>query len=270
MNARSFLLCAALLPSLAACKDTGDASDDEPTAASQGTDSVQVTDDEASVLSLSVDGSDAQKPVAEAVPATGDAAAAGAMARVSASLSPPGCETATQAGSIVTYVFNECTGPRGLVHLTGKLVVSYTVDTAGVHAHATATDFHVNESTVSIDATAVYKESAGTKTVTVATSGSGTGPLGHELSHQGNYTLTWTGTCHTLDGTWSTTANGLSRSTTVSNLSRCQGFCPAAGGVVSHTYRNGATITLTYQGATVMWAVNGKSGTIQLVCTPAP
>jgi hypothetical protein len=56
----------------------------------------------------------------------------------------------------------------------------------------------------------------------------------------------------------------------VSNLTRCHGYCPEAGGTVTHTFRDGATVTIVYAGATATWTVGGRSGTIDLPCTPEP
>jgi hypothetical protein len=153
--------------------------------------------------------------------------------------------------------------------MTGTVTVTYSVDALGIHSHSTATDFALNQSTLDIDATTTYTNSGGTRSLAVTTQSSGTGPLGHPLTRQGDYTVTWTATCHTLNGTWSTTVNGLTGSTTVTQVTRCGGACPANGGTVTQTHRNGVTVTITYDGtATAHWSAGSKSGTIQLPCTP--
>jgi hypothetical protein len=190
---------------------------------------------------------------------------------VGAQLLPAGCLTVSVSGATVTYVFNNCTGPRGLVHLTGTVVVDYLVDLAGIHAHATATNFSVNQSTISIDSTATYSLSTSGKMLAVQTKGTGTGPLGNSFSRMGNYTITWTATCFTLNGSWSTTTDLGTRSTQVTNFTRCVGTCPANGGSIAHTYRTGATLTITFDGSDVAhWTTStGLSGTINLPCTRA-
>jgi hypothetical protein len=264
MNPRYLLI--AMTATVVACQQT-DAVDDEAGVASQGSDSVQITNDEAATLALAVNGSDgAQKP---AVTITAEQAAANAAAHVGGALTPSTCHSSTVNGATATYTFNDCSGPFGLVHLTGTLTVVYSVDEAGVHAHGTANDFNVNQSTLDIDATATYTVGASGKTLTVETHGEGTGPLGNTIAHQGSYTVTLADTCHTLNGSWSTTANGTTRSTTVTNLTRCKGFCPAAGGTVTHTFKGGQTLTLTYTGgASATWTVGARMGTLQLTCTP--
>ena len=258
MRARSLLLC--VVVPFFGCSDSGSpatGTDDEPAAAAQGSDSVDVTDDEAQTLALALEGA----------PATsGPQIASAQAASLGARLQPAGCFSATVSGATVTYSFNECTGPHGMVHLTGTLDVTYSYSAAGVHAHIAATDFHVNQSTLTIVADATYLDTGSEKTLTVSTDGSGTGPLGHSFSHQGSYTITWTGTCHTLSGSWSTTADRFSRSTTVSDLSRCEGFCPS--GSFSHTFRGGTTLTLSFAGATLDWSLGAKSGSVALTCTP--
>jgi hypothetical protein len=185
---------------------------------------------------------------------------------------PAGCLTATAMGTTVTYTLNDCTGPHGLVHVTGTITVDYTVDAAGVHAMVSATGLMVNGGTLDISATGVYTVSGTTKTLVVTTMGSGIGPRGHMVTHDGDYTLTWdTATaCRDFDGAWSTTVSDRTWMTTVSGFHRCGASCPMSG-TVSHTGGiSGVTITLTFDGtATAQWTSSrGSSGTINLLCTP--
>src|SRR5262249_13096668 len=170
--------------------------------------------------------------------------------------------------STVTFTFNNCTGPRGLIHVTGTLTVEYSIDLAGIHAHATANDFFVNDSTIDLDATATYNISGRQNHLSVDPHSSGTGPLGHIVSHSGSYTVDWNDSCFTLNGNWSTTARGTTRSTTVTNFTRCEGFCPQAGGSIAHTFRTGVTLTIIFNGATATWTDGTHSGTIRLTCLP--
>jgi hypothetical protein len=238
-------------------------------AAGEGADSATTTSDEASTMALITDGSEAAaKPIALVLP-TADTVAAYMAAHVGAQLLPAGCLTSSVSGATVTYVFNDCTGPRGLVHLTGTVNTTYSVDTA-IHANATATDFAVNQSTISFDSNATYTPGT-TRSLAVTFTGSGTGPLGNSFNRQGNYTVSWTATCSTLDGTWSTSTTMWTRSTTVSSFTRCQGACPANGGTIAHTYRDGVTVTITFDGTNVAhWSSSsGRSGTVNLTCIPA-
>ena len=179
------------------------------------------------------------------------------------------CVTATATGASVAFVMNDCTGPYGLVHVTGTLTVVYSVGASSYTGTATATDLHVNGATVDISATAVYTPGT-TKTLAVTTAGAGTGALGHTITRNGSYTLSWTTTCVTLNGTWTTTIDLVSWNTAVTDLTRCLGACPAAGGqAVFHGPVR--TVTIDFDGSDVAaWhTAAGLTGTVDLVCTPA-
>ncbi len=133
--------------------------------------------------------------------------------------------------------------------------------------HATASDFEVNGATLTIDATGDYT----TDMLAVTSHGTGTGPLGNEIDHDGSYTIARDPTtlCHSIDGTWSTdfsnAAGAKDRSNTV-DLEACPNMCPT--GTLTHKFLGGASLTLTFDGtATATWAVStGATGTIALTC----
>lgn len=242
--------------------------DDDLLSAEEALDSTETVGGEGSLLTVAVDGTETVMKPGLAFAPTPETIAAEAATRMENVLQPPGCVTSTVEGATATYVLDDCTGPRGLVHVTGTLVVVYSLGLDGIHADATAEDLQVNGATVDIAAGAVYSVAAGEKSLTVATMGSGVGPLGNAISHTGDYTVTWTETCFTLDGMWSTTGPRGTRSTTISGFERCQGECPAAGGTISHTFVGGRTVTLTFDGSDVAsWATSGgRSGTVNLPC----
>ena len=47
---------------------------------------------------------------------------------------PSTCVTATQTNNVVSYALANCTGPYGLVHVTGTVVATYTANSSGIHA----------------------------------------------------------------------------------------------------------------------------------------
>jgi hypothetical protein len=248
-----------LFGSLAACVHRGDGVD----TAEGAVDSSESTEAEGNLMMSSVDGADATA----AAPLTSDQLAA----RIAANIGPrwtAGCAQVTQSGATVTVVYNDCTGPRGLIHVTGTLVLTFSVSSTGViSVHGTSDDMQVNRATLVIDANATYAVSGTMHTLTVATNGSGTGPRGNAIEHQGNYTISWDSTsqCGSIDGMWSTELGDLSRSNDVS-LDRCAGGCPT--GTVTHTFLRGASVTITFDGsATATWtSSNGGTGTVALAC----
>lgn len=191
--------------------------------------------------------------------------AAAASVRLGARFSPPGCATAVTSGDTLTITFDGCTGPRGLRAVDGTLALTYAAAGSGVNVTARATELRIGAVTLSLDATAAYQPlTAGVATLTVDTRGSGVGPWGHEIQHQGQYTATWDGTCASIDGSWSTERDARTRSVDVM-LSRCASAC--ATGSVTRTTRDGRTLTLTLSGSVATWTSStGRSGTVAQRC----
>jgi len=254
------LISLALFGSLAACVHRGDGGVDT---AESAVDSSESTEAEGNLMMSAVDGADASG----LAPLTSDQVAV----RIAANLGlrwAAGCAQVTQSGATITVVYNDCTGPRGLVHVTGTLVLAVSVSSTGViSVHGTSDDMQVNRATLVIDANATYAVAGTSHTLTVATNGSGTGPRGNAIEHQGNYTITWdtASQCGGIDGMWSTDLGDLSRSTDAS-VERCAGGCPT--GTVTHTFLRGASLTITFDGsATATWTSStGSHGTVTLAC----
>jgi hypothetical protein len=174
----------------------------------------------------------------------------------------------TQTDAQVVIKFNDCTGPRGLLHVTGELDLAISVTTAGaISVHATSSGLQVNRAELVVDATATYAVSGTEHTLTVQTSGSGTGPRGTTVDHEGNYTIQWdtASQCRSIDGHWQTEIGVRERSNDVS-VHRCSGGCPT--GTITHHFLAGASLTVTFDGtATAAWSTStGKTGTTQLSC----
>lgn len=231
-------------------------------------DSSDSVESEGNVMMALTDGADATGLVA----ATSDQVAARIAANVATRWNPSGCATATASGSNVTITLNDCTGPRGLLHVTGTIDLTASVSATGVISVTGHSDsLQVNRAEMSFDTSATYGVTGTTHTLAVQTQGQGTGPLGNSIDHNGNYTITWdTGSqCGSIDGMWSTEFSNSSASATRSNdvsLMRCAGGCPT--GSVVHHFLGGQTLTITFDGtATATWQTSGgKSGTINLTC----
>ncbi len=237
--------------------------------ASAAIDSQESVESEGNVMMAMTDGADGMALVAPALP-TPDQVAARIAANVALRWNPAGCATATASGANVTVTFNDCTGPRGLLHVTGTLDLAVTVDTA-IHVHGTATGLEVNRAVLDIDSNATYSTTATTHSISVQTTGTGTGPFGNTIDHTGDYTVTWdpASSCGSLQGMWSTEISSTTASATRSNdvnIMRCAGGCPT--GSLVHTGFGGVTLTVTFDGsATASWTTStGKSGTFALQC----
>ena len=268
MRLSNLFLCAVLTSWVAACgrgpeaSDADDADDAATTSAS--------TSQESALVSAS-----AEALTAEPTSLTNDQLAETAIAKTKGRFQNA-CVTATQKLNVVTYVLVDCSGPYGLVHVTGTVTVTYTRQSNGsVQAVAKGTGLKVNQGTLDLDATAVYTKdpSTGVETAVVETHGKGTGPKGNSGDRTGNYTITRdvAAGCMSIAGTWSTEWNGsrtATSSTQVTGLSKCKGACPAAGGTIVHTGVRGRVVTLTTDGTDVaQWSASGgKSGTVNLEC----
>lgn len=232
-------------------------------------DSQESVESEGNVMMAVADGADGMALTAPALP-TADQVASRIAANVALRWNPSGCATATASGANVTIQFNDCTGPRGLLHVTGELDLTVTVNTSIVIA-GTATGLQVNHAVLDVDTSAVYSSNGTTHSIAVTTTGTGTGPLGNTIDHNGDYTVTWdtASTCGSVAGSWSTEISSTTASATRSNqvnVMRCAGGCPT--GTLVHTGFGGVTLTVTFDGsATAAWTTsNGKSGTIALQC----
>lgn len=270
---RNALLKAALVATLALVACGRLSTDSEE--AQDALDTTEQTSNESSVMALtSADTQTASCGVSS------EQLAEAVMNRVKAAgarLKDASCVSATRAGNKVTYVMNACTGRYGKVTVTGTVDVAYTANAdCSVDAVASGKGIKVNKATIDLDSTAHFTKGAnGVETMVVQSHSQGSGE-NVELDHNGSYTVTRDPAteCRTLDGQWSTdwsAARGSATTSTVASaLKKCADACPAAGGSVVHNGFAGRKLTLTFDGSAVAkWqSSQGKSGTINLDCTP--
>ncbi|MFT3693649.1 MAG: hypothetical protein QM831_10950 [Kofleriaceae bacterium] len=241
----------------------GDKSDNTDSAES-AVDSEDSVSAEGDVLAANMDG-------AQTSSLTGADIAVAVAANINAKW-PNACAQVTANGANLVVTYNDCSGPRGLVHVTGTLNLALDVSPQGaIDVHATASGFEVNNAVLDIDATAVYAISGTQRSLTVQSKGTGIGPLGNDIDHSGNYTLTWdpSTTCGSINGHWQTDFSNATASAERSNdvnLSKCVSACPT--GSLTHHYLGGASLTVTFDGsATAAWSTSlGGSGTVALAC----
>lgn len=209
--------------------------------------------------------------VTQPMSASAEDLATAASARVASHVQPSSCLTTTVNGATVTYVFNDCTGPYGMVHVTGTVTAVYSrPSTGGVQAVLSGTGIKVNAAVIDLNSTVKASQANGVKTANIVTDTSGTGPRGNAFTRNGTYTVVYDSTaeCVSVDGTW-TTKSGIRTSTTVvAGYKRCKGTCPTAGGTITNTTGR-SVVTLTYDGTgTASWSTAaGRSGTVTLQCS---
>ena len=255
---RTSIAMFATLATLTACHRGDDDLENVETIA----DSSTVSQGEAALLASVIDGTAVQA----ALPATPQDVAGFIAAHAPQRYSPSGCVTVTQAAASVTLAFAGCTGPRGLRQLDGTLTVDVTSAASGaIELTGAARDFQIGGSTLDIDAAATYTMTSSGASLAVATHSAGVGPFGRSIEHDGEYTVTWTASCASVRGAWSTEIGEAGRSTTV-DVTGCLDQCPT-GSVTRNTFR-GRTITLSFDGTdTAAWTISGgRTGTVQLAC----
>jgi hypothetical protein len=261
---RNFLAFVLLGTSLVACVRRGD----DTESAESALDSADSVDTEGNLMMATMDGADMA-----ATGLTADDVATRIAANVANRWQPTGCATVDQQGSSITITYNDCTGPRGLIHVSGQLVLTVQVKLDGtISVHGTSGDLTANDAHLVVDVDATYASTGTGHTLTVSTSGSATGPRGFELEHTGDYTITWdtTSQCRSLAGSWATeltrTDGTTAQRSTQANMMRCAGGCPV--GTVSRTFATGTMLTVTFDGtSTAQWQTStGRSGSITLQC----
>ncbi len=202
---------------------------------------------------------------------TEEVIAARAAATIGSLLVPAGCSTSTQNRNVVTVEVNGCTGPYGLIEMTGTIIYTYKLRGTAISIVGSATGFQVNGATLDIASSGLYTTDGDERTLTMTTSGEGTGRFGRPLDRDGSYTLTWnvaTG-CFELDGTWTTEGTERALTTTVTEFASCPGQCPS-GGTIERAFdgvRRDIEVTVSFDGsAAAEWQSSDASGTVNLAC----
>jgi hypothetical protein len=153
---------------------------------------------------------------------------------------PAGCLVVTDepVRKDVTYVFSDCTGPYGLVHITGTVVVDYSASTStALVLKFSSTGLKINRATVDWSATANITGQGGARDMIWDGQFSGTTGGGRAFSRTNHKEYKWTvGTpCLSVAGSSDGTVTGKELKIDVINFSRCKFACPEAGSEVKVT-----------------------------------
>ena len=85
------------------------------------------------------------------------ASAEDAAAEAGSRFSPSGCVTAVASGNTVVYTLNDCTGPFGLLHVTGQVTAVFSAAAGGgLNIVANGQDLKANRATIDLDAEALF------------------------------------------------------------------------------------------------------------------
>lgn len=260
--ALSSLLCSSVLASAACGGSNATFSSMDAEVAADSTDTADVVSGLTSVTTDGVDLSASGLTSDQA--ATAAATAAGTKFLINA------CMTKNVVGNVATYTMNSCTGPYGLLLVTGTLTATYTVSVVGgtpsVTVNLAATGIKVNGMTVDVATTAKISGPTNNRSASVTSTSKAVTARGNTITHAGMYDATWDGMCMTLTGSFSTQTPGNSYATVISNYKKCQNACPTQGTVIFTTLAN--TLTITYSGGKMAKLVlnGGKEQTLGLLC----
>jgi hypothetical protein len=186
---------------------------------------------------------------------------------------PAGCLQVTEdtANQTATYVFDGCTGPLGLVELTGTVNVSWQTAQNQLTVDLSAQGFRINRATIDDwQATAVVTASGTQRTMSWNGQLSGTTGRGRHFSRTNQKTIAWTTGVPCIAVTGQSTGNVLVArlQTTFTSWMVCADSCPQAGSEIQvKNLDNGDDIDVKYEGgATAELTIDGHSDTIGLAC----
>ena len=186
---------------------------------------------------------------------------------------PAGCEQTTvdTASQKATYVFDACTGPLGLVSLTGTIDVSWQKADGQVTLDFSSQGFQINSATISSwQATAVVTADGNARTMNWSAQLSGTTGRGRTFSRTNQKVIQWSVGVPCISVTGQSTGDILKAElqTTVTSWKRCADSCPEAGSAISvKDLGNGEQLQISYLGGPEAdLSIDGKSVEIGLAC----
>jgi hypothetical protein len=203
--------------------------------------------------------------------ASDDVAAAG-------HLWPASCHTRVKDPTnrrVVHITFDDCTGPFGLVHLSGHVTVTFSsTDKGELRADYQSSDLTANGHPITWTASADITVNGNERDVTWHGVWDRTTDKGKTVSHTSDATIVddVTTQCRTTNGTAVTTVDNREVDTTVKDYKICRDpdgsdSCPT--GTVTHTRKSsGLSVTATFDGTNKATVVgpHGHSTEVPLVC----
>ncbi len=212
------------------------------------------------------------------LPGTDAEVLAGIAANVPVRWQPAGCAHVIQpSGTSLMFTFEGCSGPRGLVDVTGTLELQLVGWAERPVFSISSPSMAANGSTFPMltDATdEIYLDGEG---IDGSFTGMGVGPRGYELEPAaGSYVMSWqrSSGCSTLraraDSDQDPMVGEYADWVTKVDVTRCPGRCPS--GTVARRFSNDAELQVDMDGTTVAaWTSSGdrtdtRSGTFDLPC----
>lgn len=265
------LFLAGIITVAAGCSNRSPAStsDDSAALAEEGTDANDVESQSATLTAAFTLGTgDFTHPEASVT----------AASNVAGFFQPQSCVTTeTDAANLhVKYTLSGCTGPWGLVKITGTVDVTYAAVDGGLSLDVTGSGLEFNaeqahHASADLHATATVTANGSAREMTWNATLNGTTARGNVFSRTANWDAKWRvgGTCISLDGSAEGTVDGRTLKTEVDGYQRCLDSCPAAGGKITiQSEKDGEQVSLSFDGANeaTFTGVDGKQTKITLAC----
>jgi hypothetical protein len=241
-----------------------------------GAEDVAGTESDVESLGTSFVGGDGQSLATQSLVAGGDLKVQGDGTTVgvpSFYFQPAGCLQVTEdkANAQVTYAFNACTGPLGLVELTGTVTVDWQLSASQLTLSFSAQGFKINRATIdSWQATAVITPNGNQRSMTWNAMLSGTTGNGRAFNRTNQKSVQWTVgvECLSASGQSSGDILGANLQTSVISWQRCADSCPQGGSEIEvKNLDKGDSLDIKYNGGpTAELTADGKSVEIRLAC----
>lgn len=288
MLARRAALVVTIAIAVVACKksknDPGDPNNPTPgesedtTLAEDGSDSTLAELDSETLTSTLINSGSTSGSIGLADVSGGDLQTQTVGDGVKAIYFPRGCVVVTPAPTDATsgevkYDFTNCTGPAGLLNLSGEVHGTYKLqpDINTVTLDFVGTNLRVNKATIDWTAHAVIVADGANRLMTWHAQLSGTTARGRELTRTNDKKVKWTvgEPCLALEGVSEGHVANRGLRTEITAFRRCRGSCPDAGGkiVVTNTEKQ-KSIEIDYDGTNQATLIgpNGEKTQFGLLC----
>jgi hypothetical protein len=209
-----------------------------------------------------------------------DPATAAGQAASAAQLWPAGCLTRAKDPTnpnVVDLTFNDCTGPFGLVHINGEVIVTFSKDAASgaLVAQHTGQNLSINGHPVSFSGTANITVSGTTRNVQWDGAWTRVDLAGDTVAHTSSLTIVvdTAAKCRTSNGSAQTTVGDREVDSTIQNYEICENpdgseACPKSGTIIHDHKLTGRTVTVTFDGSNeaTFTGPNGGTVKVEMVC----
>ena len=218
------------------------------------------------LISQPLDDSDAQ---------SGEDAATEVESRGIAGLYPASCVTVTQTSLTTVHVeFDACTGPFGLIDLTGGVDADFRIEGGKLHASMSDSgDLSVQGSPVDYSAEAVLQYIGVESHIDWQGHWKGETPDGEAATHDSDMLIVadpFSG-CVRLDGTATGAVEDRGIDWDVDGYAVCPLECPTAGLITATGKQSEGTVTIAFDGSAVAEVTDpeGRVWNVPLVCMAA-